>query len=259
MVHWHLMVNLFFVLPDSYANGKPANNRACSTIRFSKTQVIGPSIWCQQDKIGVLPVNAKDITSFRQGRALVIVGEFSQIQPTSRNDNGREIQGSYVNASNVALWDLKTQTWQPMGAGIPTAVPDRIVSSADGTQLVALKDGDAVWRWNGTSKSWVAHPLTLTSKHGAPSISDLAFGDNKLFIVGNFDTVNGVTVKNVTQLSFGPNGALTIAGIGLGLPGVAPKTVVARSATQIFIGGSGKGNKKVVYEWRQGRKNPGVE
>jgi len=194
-------------------------------------------------------------TAFRQYRAIAVVGSFTQVRldRPGPGDQSQRPPPVYQNVSrNVALWDYKTWSWQSLGEGIPS-VPSRIVS--DGSQLVALS-GQTLWRWNGTSQIWVAHELTLTSIHGEPSISDLAFGGNKLFVVGNFDKVNGVVVKNVSMITFTPKDTISVVGIGLGLPGVQPQTVFGRSATQIFIGGTVKGTRRVVYEWRQGRKVP---
>jgi len=188
------------------------------------------------------------MASFRNGLAIVSVGSGNYIDL----HNGTTIPVS----NNVALWDTKTNSWKSMGNGI-ASVPSRVVSNDDGTQLVALTDGSTLWRWNGTSEKWTGHALTLTAKFGTPDITELRFSGSKLFIVGNFDKVNGVTCRNVSMISFGPNESITVTGLGVGLPGgLRLLTVYPRSSTQVFVGGYRKDNKKVVFEWRKGRATP---
>jgi len=259
---WNTTTNYWGYAPSPYYGPFTiaSDDAICATDRYGRLESYAPALWCSKSAVyevryGIFQNPPTDLTMFRQGNAIVVAGEFTQVL-ADLVDGSAQPNGTLLNvSSNVALFDTKTQTWQSMGVGIPS-VPRRIVSNSDGTQLVALSDQNTIWRWNGTSKLWARHDIALTSIHGEPSISDLAYGGEKLFVVGNFDKVNGVVAKNVTMLSFGPKESLSVAGIGLGLPGVQPKTVFARSATQIFIGGSAKGDRKVVYEWRQGRNIP---
>jgi len=197
---------------------------------------------------GAFPGGSNDMASFRAGMAIVMVGSGNYID----FHNGTTIPVS----NNVALWDVKTSSWKSMGTGI-ASVPRRVVSNDDGTQLVALSDVSTLWKWNGTSQQWVSFELTLTAKWGTPDITELRFSGSKLFIVGNFDKVNGVTCRNVSMISFGPSNSITVTGLGIGLPGgVRPLTVFPRSSSQVFIGGYRKDNKKVVFEWRKDRATP---
>jgi len=72
----------------------------------------------------------------------------------------------------------------------------------------------------------------------------------------NFDKVRGVSAKNVSIVKFGPNGSISVEGIGAGLPGIRPTVVYPRSASQIFIGGMDKNHSTMVYEWRKSRATP---
>jgi hypothetical protein len=191
-----------------------------------------------------------DITSFRNGTAMVVVGNFTQI---SFSSNVSDTTGTPAN--RVALYNVRTGTWSAMGNGLPET-PSRIVSDASGTRLVAWA-GSTLWRWNGTSAVWNRFDLNLTTRNPEEpgSITDLAFGGSKLFVLGNFFRMNGVGARNVSLLTFRNTGSLGVVGIGIGLPGGEPKTLFARSSVQIFVGGSTKG-LKTVYEWRLNRDIP---
>jgi hypothetical protein len=74
-----------------------------------------------------------------------------------------------------------------MGDGIPFPAY-RVASNKDGTLLVAVTlSPPALWRWNGTATNWKRFDLDLEPLDPdteLPAIYNIAFGVNKLFLLG---------------------------------------------------------------------------
>jgi len=181
------------------------------------------------DTIGYA-TNVADIVF--DGRSIVIVGNFLRVYS---GDLAHFARTNYV--ARFINGD-----WEPIDGGL-NSPPTRVVADAN-RNLVALI-GTTLWRWNGIT--WTSYPLDLTAATGTPSIVDLDFGRDLLFVTGNFLTINGVSSSNVAALSWNIQGVLTVSALNGGIPNIVAASVLAeRDNTLIWVGGS-VNNTKAVY------------
>ncbi|MBN8248052.1 MAG: hypothetical protein J0L84_11475 [Verrucomicrobia bacterium] len=123
------------------------------------------------DGIGMRPLSVRCMAGF--GGSLYVGGSFTNA-------------GSLA-VTNIARWDLATETWHPMGDELagPLVVTALAASGAD----VFAASGDRVLRWNGSG--WESLGTFGSNGITPPQIVALRWHEDALYAAGAFGSVNG--------------------------------------------------------------------
>lgn len=110
------------------------------------------------------------------------------------------VGGSFTNAgslavTNIARWDLATETWHPMGHEL--AGPAAVTALAASGAGVFAASGDRVLRWDGSE--WELLGMFGGNGITPPQVAALRWHEDTLYVAGNFGSVNGQELTVVAR------------------------------------------------------------
>lgn len=95
--------------------------------------------------------------------------------------------------NRVAQWDPDSDTWKPLGEGLPAIVRTLVAVG----EILYAGVGDTVQRWDGTQ--WETFAQLAADPPRSPGVGALLGWDGDLYVAGEFQSVNGVAAQSVAR------------------------------------------------------------